>query len=318
MKRKDLGGLNKLKEEYTSHFVQAVKLKAIHKEQERFKCSVIENSRRVAEKIKRSEMVKCMEPCVFLRIAFDSFSSIILPLIREELDVKIFCLHKLEFLSVNACHQRFTTEELIPVAYHLTPRVFNLGDTIVNPHVPPTSMQLICHGICDIIWLHDQKSSKFKSQNYHHESENPLQKFDSEIHDMIKDLHNRRSQYDSLNLDNDELKKEKKNLLSKQGFRVQRLIKGDAITIRGLSPPDSYSHKSTSNDIWIVAGSNLVKTYELDREKVKFLPPEIRVILNEADLYENRKQCVFRLRHASGDNRRGRPRAMAQEQGQLL
>lgn len=92
--------MNKLKEEYTSHFVQAVKLKAIQKEQERFKCSVIENSRKVAEKIKRSEMVKCIDDCVFLRIAFNSFSDIILPLIKQELDVKMFCLHKLQFLAV--------------------------------------------------------------------------------------------------------------------------------------------------------------------------------------------------------------------------
>lgn len=92
--------LEKLKEEYNTHFVQAVKLKAIQKEQERFRCSVIENSRKVAEKIKKSEMVKCVEPCTFLRIAFKSFEDIILPLIKEELDVKLFCLHKLQFLSV--------------------------------------------------------------------------------------------------------------------------------------------------------------------------------------------------------------------------
>ena len=97
---KDIPSLTKLKEEYTSHFVQAVKLKAIQKEQERFRCSVIENSRKVAEKIKRSEMVKCINDCVFLRIAFNSFSNIILPLIKEELDVKMFCLHKLQFLTV--------------------------------------------------------------------------------------------------------------------------------------------------------------------------------------------------------------------------
>lgn len=96
----NLQDLQKLKEEYTSHFVQAVKLKSIHKDQERFKCSVIENSRRIAEKIRKSEMAKCIEPCVFLRISYLSFKSLILPLIEEDLDIKLFCLHRLQFMSV--------------------------------------------------------------------------------------------------------------------------------------------------------------------------------------------------------------------------
>ncbi len=80
-------------------------MKSIHKEQERFKCSVIENSRRIAEKMKKSEMVKCKEPCAFLRICYASFKTIILPLIEQDLDVKLFCLHRLQFLNVGQTYR---------------------------------------------------------------------------------------------------------------------------------------------------------------------------------------------------------------------
>lgn len=98
--------LQRLKEDYTSHFVQAVKLKSIHKDQERFKCSVIENSRRISEKIKKSEMAKCIEPCVLLRINYNAFKTLILPLIEQDLEVKLFCLHRLQFLSVVSSQPR--------------------------------------------------------------------------------------------------------------------------------------------------------------------------------------------------------------------
>jgi len=268
---KDIPSLNRLKEEYTSHFVQAVKLKAIQKEQERFRCSVIENSRRVAEKIKRSEMVKCIDDCVFLRIAFNSFSNIILPLIKEELDVKMFCLHKIQFLS------RFTTEELIPLAYHLVPRVYTLGDTIVNPKEMPKSMQLICRGICDIIWLNPSKGPVVNYDAYAFKTENPLTKFDDEIHDMIEELHSQRAQFKATsNFGTEATEEGFKKILSQQGFRVQRLIKGDAITVRGLAPPESFSHMSSSKDMYVLASSSSVTTFELEQSKVKYLPPEIR------------------------------------------
>jgi len=97
---KDVDRIERLRENYGNHYLQCVKLKAIQKEQERFRCSVIQNSRQVAENVKRSEMVKCVEDCVFLRISSGTFNELILPLIREELDVKLFCLQRLQLLSV--------------------------------------------------------------------------------------------------------------------------------------------------------------------------------------------------------------------------
>lgn len=122
---------------------------------------------------------------------------------------------------------------------------------------------------------------------YEFKTENPLTKFDDEIHEMIEELHSQRALFKTTSTfggkSND---KSFKKILTQQGFRVQRLIKGDALTVRGLSPVGSYSHMSSSSEMYVVAGSSNVTTFELDQSKVRFLPPEIRVVLdNSSDPY---------------------------------
>lgn len=148
----------------------------------------------------------------------------------------------------------------------------------MNPNQTPTSMQLICRGICDVIWLNSVRGPVVNYDALEYKTENPLTKFDDEIHDMIEDLHSQRAQFKATStLETSFSGNGFKNILTQQGFRVQRLIKGDAITVRGLSPAGSYSHMSSHNQIYIVAGSSNVTTFELEMSKVKYLPPEIRV-----------------------------------------
>lgn len=82
--------------------MQTVKLKAIQREQEKFKSTVVQNSRQMVENIKRSELVKAVGNCLVLRISSYQFSKLVLPLIQQELDVKLFCLQRLQFLSASS------------------------------------------------------------------------------------------------------------------------------------------------------------------------------------------------------------------------
>lgn len=155
----------------------------------------------------------------------------------------------------------------------MTLRTYALGDMIVKPGGEPVSMQLLCHGICDVIWMNAYKLALVDSDVVQWNPHNPLNKFDDEIHGMIEEIHKAMTQNTLAEQSRQEL-----GLQDKRGFKVQRLTKGDSITVRGLADKGSYSHMSASKEICIVAASSTVKTFELARESVQHLPPDIRVV----------------------------------------
>lgn len=265
-------------------------------------------------------MVKAEEDSILLRISSQDFTRLILPMIKDELDIKLFCLQRLEFL------RDYSIEELIPITYHMVQKSYNLGDYLVDPTHPPETMQLISQGICDVVWISEQESKEGSTAMK--TISNPFNKFNQDIHDIIvemdvnarklafsinneagktkgdkaeglegfdreklspkeRDLHKQRSEF--LGFDEPQKPGKESNMKLKgstqlQGFRVQRLIKGDALTVRAMS---DYSEESVDGgpqktaslsgaDLRIVASSACVKTYILDRSKIPFLPSEIR------------------------------------------
>src|SRR3990167_2771261 len=125
---KDVKKLESINMSYSTHFLHVSKLKAIHKEQEFFRLSVGEKRRKIVDSIKRSETAKVTrDNTVLLRINSSHFEQLVLPMIQDKLDVKLFCLQRLKFLK------GFSVEDLLPIVYHLQSKSYSLGDCLVQP-----------------------------------------------------------------------------------------------------------------------------------------------------------------------------------------
>ena len=96
-----------LKEGYLNHYLQLIKVKAIFKEELKFKASITKSMHHVVECISRNEAVRTNEECLLLKIDCFVFRKLVLPLIREDLEVKLFCLKNLPFFSVNYSQLEF-------------------------------------------------------------------------------------------------------------------------------------------------------------------------------------------------------------------
>jgi len=141
------------------------------------------------------------------------------------------------------------------------------------PGKVPEAMQLISTGICDVVWTTTMDKDALKVKKF--KLDNPLGKFSTEIHEIIQDMENHKEEALALNLTRTPGEKDETGLtqfMGIQGFRVQRLIKGDALTVRALSSKVLSSMSAMS----VVAASSIVKTYELHKKKLPFLPPAIR------------------------------------------
>lgn len=100
-KSKDLKLLESTNMSYSTHYLHVSKLKAIHKEQEFFRISVGEKRRKIVDSIKRSETAKVTrDNTLLLRINSSHFEQLVLPMIQDKLDIKLFCLQRLRFLKV--------------------------------------------------------------------------------------------------------------------------------------------------------------------------------------------------------------------------
>ena len=244
--------------------MQTVKLKAIQREQEKFKSTVVQNSRQMVENIKRSELVKAIGDTLLLRISCSHFATLILPLIQKELDVKLFCLQRLQFLSVASSHrERFTIEELVPIAYYLEPTSYSIGEVLIATGDVPVDLQLIADGVCDVVLISDKREEEdFGSLQF---KNNPLNKFNKEIHDVIQVL-------EDANKNSTATRMKKK--LNKAAFVVQRLLKGDALTVRALT--QRSSGQSIQPAFLSVVTSSPVRVYKLSPQALPMLPPNIR------------------------------------------
>lgn len=172
----------------------------------------------------------------------------------------------------------------------MNPRTYNFGEVIVKPGSEPVSMQLLCHGICDVIWMNAIKVPVAEGEVLTSSPKNPLNKFDKEIHGVIEEIHKTMTQ---LSIPEQSVNLNDQDFHGRKGFKVQRLTKGDAITVRGLAEKGSYSHMSASKEISVVAASSSVKTFELSRESVQFLPPEIRVKSESSAINPDRQQRLL-------------------------
>lgn len=125
---------------------------------------------------------------------------------------------------------------------------------------------LIGDGICDVIWKPPQSPRSFKSKNgiknpiEPNRTENPLEKFSSHLHNII--------------LANSSSNKAVGQENSDEEFKVQRLMRGDALTVRALSAKESL----IVSEMKIAASSKSVKVFSLERSSLKFLPQNIRVV----------------------------------------
>lgn len=175
-------------------------------------------------------------------------------------------------------------------------------------------MELISGGVCDVVWDSEMKSKAmvfFKSSS---DRINPLRKFNDEIHDMILELDNMKEavrlreiekirghmpadqslsnsrlvvdgnmqvsqSVPSHGLFDESRRAGLEILLGGRGFRVQRLVKGDALTVRALAGTDEYAKKKLAEKagMYIVAVSTTVSTFSLTRESIKYLPDKLRM-----------------------------------------
>ena len=99
-REKDVTRLLNLKEQYAYHFAELVKIKAIQKEHQKFKELVSKKSRQMVDDMNRSETVKTLDDCLLMRIDCFTFRKLILPLIKEDLSMKLFCLQRLQIFQV--------------------------------------------------------------------------------------------------------------------------------------------------------------------------------------------------------------------------
>lgn len=97
----NISDLMGLKESYISHFLQLNKIKAIFKEEQKFKASITRDLQQVVECVKRDESVRTAEDSFLLKIDSFTFRRLVLPIIRQDLEVKLFCIKKLPFFSVD-------------------------------------------------------------------------------------------------------------------------------------------------------------------------------------------------------------------------
>lgn len=126
-------------------------------------------------------------------------------------------------------------------------------------------MMLIGEGICDVIWTphnlrSNQSKSKFLRKTDEVQFNNPMDKFSDSLH---KILVSNKKQAD----------KSEQESAGMQGFKVQRLMRGEAMTIRSLS---AYDYLIPSQ-LKIVAASRSVKVFEFHRSKLSYLPENIKV-----------------------------------------
>jgi CRP-like cAMP-binding protein len=281
-----------MRDSYSVHLMQLSKLKAINKEQKLFADTVRNSNKETIENIRRNETVRTMnEELVVLKIDCFSFRRLVLPLIGEELGIKLFCLKRLPFLS------QFMVEELIPITYHLRQKIFKKHEALVEVGDVPTSMLIIADGICDVEWLPEEVRGKnmtkmIKSLTESKSLINPLNKFSSVLHEYI-----------SRNCD------PKNSKGGKGGFKVQRLMKGDALTVRATSgvfisardaqanyelkksqttgtEVDEWQEKQSKkrNDFFeslkaqmrIEAASVQVRVFELHSDSIQYLPYNIK------------------------------------------
>ena len=157
-------------------------------------------------------------------------------------------------------------EELIPITYHLSIEIFERDRELVSIRDKPKHLMLIGDGICDVIWrpLLSPRNLKprnsFQKNSAVSEIDNPLQKFSESLH---KIMISNKSQKSAIEIDNP----------TSEGFKVQRLMRGDALTVRALS--SKISHKPSQ--MKIVASSKTVKVFKLERSNLQYLPENIRV-----------------------------------------
>lgn len=134
---------------------------------------------------------------------------------------------------------------------------------IVSPGDVPQEMQLIADGVCDVALVSDKREEDafegFEFKN------NPLNKFNKEIHDVIQGLEKEEKISTSARL---------RNKLNKAAFVVQRLLKGDALTVRALTMPMSF--KTVSPAFLSIVASTPVRVYTLAPSALPMFPPNIR------------------------------------------
>lgn len=164
----------------------------------------------------------------------------------------------------------------MPIIYYLKPKSYKLGDTLVEPYQTPTSMELISHGICDVIWISQVQNPPDPSKDKASQSKvrNPMKKFNEEVHQIVCKLETDQFRLNQIQLQRrDSRNLTMTNLIENNGFRVQRLIKGDALTVRALSSRANLMKSS----MMIIASSSIVQTFELKSSDIQYLPPDLRV-----------------------------------------
>ena len=124
---------------------------------------------------------------------------------------------------------------------------------------------LIFEGICDVEWIPENKKNiKSRDEILRRKREallksNPLGKFNVQLNRAMES--ERREQED------------KDQMMKILGFTVQRLVKGDALTVRGMSSQS----EPVKSKLRVVAASRKVRVFELKPSCLKYLPPPVRV-----------------------------------------
>lgn len=164
-------------------------------------------------------------------------------------------------------------EELIPITYHLEEESFLYESTVVEPGIIPTSMMLIGEGICDVIWKpivsrNSEKETTKGNIKVAEDMENPMDKFSDSLHKIFV-----------VNKQNSINSEQHPDSINTQGFKVQRLMRGEAMTVRSLSALDF----NIPSQLKIVAASRSVKIFKFRRSQLENLPENIRVVLLHAE-----------------------------------
>jgi hypothetical protein len=127
----------------------------------------------------------------------------------------------------------------------------------------PVDLQLIADGVCDVVLISDKREEE--DLGWMQFKNNPLNKFNKEIHDVIQVLEDANKTSTATRM---------KKKLNKAAFVVQRLLKGDALTVRALT------QRSTALPIQpaflSVVTSSPVRVYKLSPQALPMLPPNIR------------------------------------------
>ena len=159
-------------------------------------------------------------------------------------------------------------EELIPITYHLSIENFERNKELIGFGEVPRCMMLIGEGICDVVWtptLSPKQKALASLKNLPPPTDlgNPLNKFSESLHMIVSSSKKKNEADDQQNPQSEE-------------FKVQRLMRGDALTVRALSSKIC----DIRSQMKIVAASKSVRVYSLLRSNLQYLPDNIRVRLS--------------------------------------